>query len=93
MLCAHDEMTAQANDDVGKGWIFDGAQLLWKKGAGRGLHQSDVICSTVGWLQEVSHTLEYGKNYEGYWTGELIVKQVLVSLSNWSDSAHLSIGS
>jgi len=87
VLCAHDEMTAQANDDVGKGWIFDGAQPLWKKGAGRGLHQSDVICSTVGWLQEASHTLEYGKNYEGYWTGELFVKQVLVSLSSWSDSA------
>ena len=52
VLCAHDEMTAQANDNVGKGWIFDGAQPLWKKGAGRGLHQSDVICSTVGWLQE-----------------------------------------
>ena len=93
VLCAHDEMTAQANNNVGKGWIFDGAQPLWKKGAGRGLHQSDVICSTVGWLQEASHTLEYGKNYEGYWTGELFVKQVLVSLSNWSDSAHLSIGS
>ena len=24
--------------------------------------------------------MEYGKNYEGYWTGELFVKQVLISL-------------
>jgi len=87
VLCAHDKMTAQANDNVRKGWIFDGAQPLWEKGAGWGLHQSDVICSTVGWLQEVRHTLEYGKNYEGYWTGELFMKQVLVSLSSWSDSA------
>src|SRR5882762_7350923 len=39
-------------------------------------HQSDVICLTVGWLADASQTLEYGKNYEGYWTGELFVKQV-----------------
>jgi hypothetical protein len=43
---------------------------------GRGIHKSDVICSTVGWLEEASQTLEYGKNYDGYWTGELFVKQV-----------------
>jgi len=78
VLCAHDEMTAQANDDTGRGWIFDGEQWLRKKGAGRGLHQSDVICSTVGWLEEASQTLEYGKNYKGYWTGELFIKQVII---------------
>jgi hypothetical protein len=27
----------------------------------------------VGWLEE---ELEYGKKYDGYWTGELFVKQV-----------------
>jgi len=37
--------------------------------------QSEVICSTVGHLTEAGQTLEYGKNYEGYWTGELFVKQ------------------
>ena len=76
VLASHDEMTAQANDDGGEGWVRE--QRLKKKGAGRGLHQSDVICPTVGWLQEASQTLEYGKNYEGYWTGELFVKQVPV---------------
>ena len=30
----------------------------------------------VGWLADASQTLEYGKNYDGYWTGELFVKQV-----------------
>ena len=76
VLCAHDKMTAQANDGLKRSWVLDGEQPLQKKGAGHGLHQSDVICSTVGWLQDVSHTLEYGKNYDGYWTGELFVKQV-----------------
>jgi hypothetical protein len=36
------------------------------------------LCSTVGWLDEGTQTLEYGKNHEGYWTGELFVKQVSV---------------
>jgi len=47
VLCAHDEMTAQANDGLKQSWVLDGEQPLQKKGAGRGLHQSDVICSTV----------------------------------------------
>jgi hypothetical protein len=55
---------------------MEGEQPLRKKGVGRGLHQSDIICSTVGWIEEASQTLEYGKNYDGYWTGELFVKQV-----------------
>ncbi|KAI6008156.1 hypothetical protein F5J12DRAFT_719681, partial [Pisolithus orientalis] len=60
---------------------------LQKKGAGHGLHQSDVICLTVGWLQEASQTLEYGKNYDGYQMGELFVKQVLVFLISF-ERAH-----
>jgi hypothetical protein len=35
-----------------------------------------------GWLKDASQTLEYGKNYEGYWTGELFVKQVTFILAN-----------
>jgi hypothetical protein len=76
VLVAHDEMTAQANDGMAMSWVWQGEQPLKKKGVGRGLHQSDVICSTVGWLREASQTLEYGKNYDGYWNGELFVKQV-----------------
>lgn len=76
VLCAHDEMTAQANDTTAKKWVFENQHELRKKGVGRGIHQSDIICSTVGWLKGASQTLEYGKNYEGYWTGELFVKQV-----------------
>ena len=44
------------------------------------LHQSDCIASTVGWIKDVSQTLEYGKDYEGYWNGELFVKQVILHI-------------
>jgi hypothetical protein len=76
VLCSHDESTSQANDSCEKSWVLGDEHMLRKKGAGRGLHQSDVICSTIGWLEGASQTIEYGKNYDGYWTGELFVKQV-----------------
>ena len=76
VLCTHDEMTTQANDAATKSWVFQDQHRLCKKGAGRGLHKSDVICSTIGWLKDATATLEYRKNYEGYWTGELFVKQM-----------------
>jgi hypothetical protein len=79
VLVAHDEMTAQANDSSGKSWVFGDEHCLRKKGPGRGIHKSDVICSTIGWLKEASQSMEYGKSYEGYWTGELFVKQVSYS--------------
>lgn len=80
VVVAHDEMTAQANDGKTMSWVWQGEQPLKKKGVGRGLHQSDVICSTFGWLKDASQTLEYGKNYDGYWNGELFVKQVCLKL-------------
>lgn len=74
VVCAQDEMTAKANDSQGKSWVLDDQHRLHKKGPGHGLHKSDMIGSTVGWLKEASQTLEYGKNYDGYWMGELFVK-------------------
>jgi hypothetical protein len=76
VLCSHDESTSQANDSQAKGWVHEDGHTLKKKGVGHGCHQSDVICSTVGWLEEASQSMEYGKNYEGYWNGEMFVKQV-----------------
>jgi hypothetical protein len=76
VICAHDKMTTQANDGQSMSWVPDGEHKLRKKGAGRGLHQSSIICSTVGHLEEAAHTIEYGKNYEGYWNGEMFVVQV-----------------
>jgi len=40
----------------------------------------------VGWLKNASQTLEYGKNYEGYWTGEMFVKQVCLKHSHYLSS-------
>ncbi|KIJ43493.1 hypothetical protein M422DRAFT_169742, partial [Sphaerobolus stellatus SS14] len=68
--------TAHPHDREKMSWVWQGEQPLKKKGAGRGLHQSDFICSTVGWLKEASKTLEYGKNYDGFWNGELFIKQL-----------------
>jgi len=79
VLCTHDESTVQANDAPEKFWVLGEEHALRKKGVSHGLHQSNVICSTVGWLVDASQTLEYGKNYDGYWTGELFVKQVSCS--------------
>jgi len=76
VLVAQDKMTLQAHDTVAKSWVLEGQHALRKKGVGHGLHQSDMICSTVGWLRDASQCLEYGKNSDGYWTGELFVKQV-----------------
>jgi len=76
VLCAHDEMTAQSNDATQKSWVFDGKHKLRKKGVGQGIHRSDVICSTVGHLADAGESLEYGKNYDGYWNGEMFIKQV-----------------
>jgi hypothetical protein len=80
VLVVHDEMTAQSNDAKAKSWVFENQHMLRKKGVGRGLHQSDVICSTVGWLKDASQTIEYGKNYDGYWTGEMFVNQVIFEI-------------
>ncbi|KAI0669706.1 hypothetical protein C8Q78DRAFT_977503 [Trametes maxima] len=88
VLVAHDEMTAQSNDGQSKSWVLEGEYPLKKKGAGRGIHRSDVICSTVGWLQDAGQSLEYGKNYEGYWTGELFVKQLQEKIIPAFEAAH-----
>jgi hypothetical protein len=69
-------MTTQANDGQSMSWVPDGEHKLRKKGVSQGLHQSSIICSTVGHLEEAAHTIEYGKNYEGYWNGEMFVVQV-----------------
>ena len=80
VLLPQDEMTSQANDTIEKMWVYKNKYYLHKKGLGHSLHQSDTICSTVGWLKEGTQTLKYGKNYDGYWNGELFVKQVTSQL-------------
>jgi transposase len=79
VLLPQDEMTTQANDGNKKSWVLDGETPLKKKGVGRGIHCSNVICACHGYIAEAGQYLEYGKNYDGYWNGELFVKQVRVS--------------
>ena len=77
VLLPQDESTMRKSNDGPKAsWVPNGEQPLKKKGAGRGLHESGVICSTVGYMPDANQTIEYGKNYDGYWTGQLFVEQV-----------------
>ncbi|KAF8193896.1 hypothetical protein K438DRAFT_1761472 [Mycena galopus ATCC 62051] len=85
---SHNEMTAQANDMAGKSWVFEDQHALRKKGVGQGLHRSDVICSTVGHIPEAGEELEYGKNYDGYWTGELFCKQLRTKILPGFEAHH-----
>ena len=39
-----------------------------------------MICSTVGHLVDAGVSLEYGKNYDRYWNGELFIKQVCIHM-------------
>ncbi|KAJ7301858.1 hypothetical protein DFH08DRAFT_723814 [Mycena albidolilacea] len=74
--CLLQQMTAQCNDGPTKSWVLEGEQPLCKKGVGRGLHHSDVICSTVGYILDAGEELEYGKSYEGYWDGTKFMVQL-----------------
>jgi hypothetical protein len=59
VLVVQDESTCQTNDGPKPGWVIGGKQPLKKKGVCWGLHQSDVICSTFGWLHDTSqHTIQ-----------------------------------
>lgn len=48
------------------GWVLDREQPI-KKGVGRGIHPSDIICSTKGWVGAAGHGIEYRKNYDEWW--------------------------
>jgi hypothetical protein len=50
VLCAHDGKK--------KSWVMDNEHVLKKKGMGCGMHHSEVICSTMGWLKEAGQDLE-----------------------------------
>ena len=91
VLVPQDEMTAQAYDGLKRSWVLDGEQPLRKKGNGRGIHQSDVISSVAGWTKDASQSMEYGKNYEGYWNGELFIKQVSHSELHYSQNHSNSL--
>ena len=76
VLLAHDESMNTANDEPKALWVLEGEQPIMKKGVSHGSHQSDVTCSTHGWLNDARVQIEYGKNYDGFWNGQMFVDQV-----------------
>ena len=72
----HDESAFQAHDAQEKSWVLDSQHQLRKKGVGRGIHRSDFIGPTGGWCKEAGVQMKYGKNHDGYWTGEDVCKQL-----------------
>lgn len=80
VLVVHDESTCMENDGPKASWVIDGEQPILKKGVGRGSHQSDVICSMVGWIESAGVQIEYGKNYDGFWKKEDFVNQVYLKV-------------
>ena len=91
VLVAHNEMTAQQNDGKKKSRVLNSKHALKKKGQGCGMHRSDVICSTVGHMVDAGQSLKYGKNYEGYWTGEMFVTQASHFMSSFNFISYISI--
>ncbi|KAG2120243.1 hypothetical protein DEU56DRAFT_873874 [Suillus clintonianus] len=81
-------LSTAPNNGQSMSWVPDGEHKLRKKGAGRGLHQSSIICSTVGHLEEAAHTIEYGKNYDRYWNGEMFVAQLRNKIIPAFERAH-----
>ncbi|KAJ7689723.1 hypothetical protein B0H17DRAFT_937013, partial [Mycena rosella] len=71
-----------------EGWVFEDQHALRKKGVGRGLHRSDIICSIIGHIPEAGQMIEYGKNCDGYWTGELFVNQVVNKIIPAFEARH-----
>jgi transposase len=80
----HDESIFYANDDGGKGWHDEKSPDLQKKGRGRSIMVSDFLCPCHGRLFNMvdgvkiytTQVLEVGKNHEGFWTSEHVVRQV-----------------
>ncbi|KAE9394408.1 hypothetical protein BT96DRAFT_958801 [Gymnopus androsaceus JB14] len=76
VLVPQDEATFQAHDDHKKQWGPVDEQPLRHKGPRHGLHQSECTCSTHGHMKDARESLEYGKNYDGYWNGEKFCEQL-----------------
>jgi len=79
----HDESVFYANDDGGLVWSCKDNPDLPKKSRGRSVMVSDFLCACHGRLYNitdakkefVTEILHVGKNQDGYWTSEHVVKQ------------------
>ena len=79
----HDEYTFRANEDQRFARVLPDEQILKPKSNGRGLMISEFVCPCHGHLKDPDTgeyarvTLKYGKNFDGYWSGEDVAKQVM----------------
>ena len=93
VFVTHDETLFYANDGRKSGWSPDSEQPLRKKGQGRMIHVSEFLCETIGRLKlneeqiklvddyfphEARVIIHPGKNCDGYWNIEQLVKQVII---------------
>ena len=93
----HDESVFYANDDGGKGWCNSMNPDLHKKGKGRSIMVSDFLCPCHGRLYNmegehkvfVTRVLHIGKNNEGDWTNEDVIKQVTEVVLSAFSTMHL----
>jgi hypothetical protein len=78
VLITQDESIFRENDDIKYARIHKSQQFLRPKGEGRGLMVSAFICHCHGILvdgEDNSRTiLKYGRNYDGYWSGDDVAK-------------------
>ena len=78
----HDESTFRANEDQRFCRLEKDEQILKPKSAGRGLMVSEFVCPCHGRMVNPDTgnpsriLLKYGKNYDGYWTGENVSEQL-----------------
>ncbi|KIO02026.1 hypothetical protein M404DRAFT_16178 [Pisolithus tinctorius Marx 270] len=84
ILVMHDESIVHANELRRQVYVCDGKMPLRKKGQGRAIHISDFIVKENAGLP-MDHQLKCtdtceiiypGKNNDGFWTNEKLVKQV-----------------
>ena len=91
ILVTHDESLFHANDGCKSGWGPESEQPIHKKGQGRAIHVSEFLCETLGRLKlsdeqcaavgndfptEARVIIHPGKNHDGFWNVEQLVKQV-----------------
>jgi hypothetical protein len=82
ILVTHDESIFYSNDGKKTFWGPKGHMPLRKKGAGLSIHVSDFLTEIDGRLrfenEEACVIMKPGVNRDGWWTSELLVKQVRI---------------
>jgi hypothetical protein len=97
ILVTHDESLFHANDGRTSGWGPEDEQPIRKKGQGRAIHVSEFLCETIGRLKlsdeqqeavdenfptEARTIIHPGKNFDGFWNVEQLLKQVKIKQFN-----------